>query len=130
MFAFKLSALAGFAVLAATAVPNLVNPRATTTVDPSCPIVSTEVVTQTLSVIAPTTTGPFETTTFTVTSFSFPEETTTRTLVEGDGKTHTVTFGYIDTGPFPSDCHCAFLGRYQGQRGLTSFIVTYTNIQY
>ncbi|KAH9832868.1 uncharacterized protein C8Q71DRAFT_725996 [Rhodofomes roseus] len=116
MFVFTLFALASYAVLAVTAMPNAVHPRATTTVDPSCPIVSVEVITQTLSVIAPTTTGPFETTTFTVTSFSFPSATSTETVVEGDGTTHTITFQYInDDGhpPYPSDCH-----------------FTYTNIPY
>ncbi|KZT66094.1 hypothetical protein DAEQUDRAFT_730731 [Daedalea quercina L-15889] len=110
MFALKLSALAGLAIVGVSAVPKAVQPRATTT-DPACPVVSTETFTQTLSIIAPTTTGPFETTTFTEVVVSYPVATTTETQVDANGNSYTVTYtytNYYDEPPYPSDCHFTY----------------------
>lgn len=74
-------------------------------------MVSTETFTQTLSIIAPTTTGPFETTTFTEVVVSYPIATTTETQVDANGKSYTVTYtyeNYYDDPPYPSDCHCEY----------------------
>ena len=133
MFALKLTALFGLAVLGASAVPKAVQPRVrtptlpsetephegtsqATTTDPACPVVSTETFTQTLSIIAPTTTGPFETTTFTEVVVSYPIATTTETQVDANGKSYTVTYtyeNYYDDPPYPSDCHCECRGAFE-----------------
>jgi len=92
MFVLKFTALAVFGV---SAVPKVVQPRAATT-DPACPVLYTETFTETLSIIAPTTTGPFETTTFTDVLVSYPLATTTETQVDANGKSYTVTYTYTD----------------------------------
>ncbi|KAH9840834.1 uncharacterized protein C8Q71DRAFT_425448 [Rhodofomes roseus] len=111
MIAFKLSALAGLAVLGVSAVPKDVQPRATTTRDPACPFVTTQTFVETLSIIAPTTTGPFETTTLTETLISWPIAATTMTEVGEDGNSYTVTWTYSNwenSPPYPSDCHFTY----------------------
>ena len=88
-----------------------------TTTDPACPVVSTETFTQTLSIIAPTTTGPFETTTFTEVVVSYPIATTTETQVDANGKSYTVTYtyeNYYNDPPYPSDCHCECRVAFEG----------------
>lgn len=92
----------------------------TTSIDPRCPQPWTTTVTETLSIIAPTTTGPLETTTFTVTELSYPLTTSTSVgtyVYSGPVYTATpiYTTEYTTTyitlnvysdfkGPFPSDC--------------------------
>ncbi|KZT04030.1 uncharacterized protein LAESUDRAFT_761382 [Laetiporus sulphureus 93-53] len=77
------------------------------TVDPACPVTYTTTFVETLSIIAPTTTGPFETTTITETEVSYPLATTTE--VESNGETtYTVTYTYTNffgDPPYPSDCY-------------------------
>ncbi|PCH34786.1 hypothetical protein WOLCODRAFT_125019 [Wolfiporia cocos MD-104 SS10] len=97
---------------------------ATATVNPSCPALYTTTFTQTLFIIAPTTTGPFKTTTWTDTLTSYPVYATTEigtstfsgTVWENPGEIPTTTFytttwtevyaytNYYDNPPYPSDC--------------------------
>lgn len=82
MFVLKFTALAVFGV---SAVPKVVQPR-----------VRRHLPANALSIIAPTTTGPFETTTFTDVLVSYPLATTTETQVDANGKSYTVTYTYTD----------------------------------
>lgn len=98
----------------------LAAPTQTTSIDPRCPQPWTTTVTETLSIIAPTTTGPLETITFTVTELSYPLTTSTSVgtyVYSGPVYTATpiYTTEYTSTyitlnvysdfkGPFPSDC--------------------------
>lgn len=124
MFAYRLLAIAALALANIGVV--LAAPAPTSTIDPSCPVTYTSVITQTLSIIAPTTTGPFETTTFTAQEVSYPVVTTTITdtytfsgTVWAGSPTYTVTTtdytttytetevytNYYGEPPFPSDCY-------------------------
>ncbi|KAH9929213.1 uncharacterized protein B0H18DRAFT_222116 [Fomitopsis serialis] len=72
MLALALTAFAGLAVLGVSAAP-----QARATSDPSCPVLYTPTTTETISIIAPTYTGPYSTATLTETLYSFPIATST-----------------------------------------------------
>ncbi|CCL99270.1 uncharacterized protein FIBRA_01285 [Fibroporia radiculosa] len=88
MLASKFLTAAAFALTSITGV--LAAPA--TTINSQCPVTYEETFTQTLSIIAPTTTGPFETTTFVETLVSYP--LATETITETDTISGTVWVGY------------------------------------
>ncbi|OSX66683.1 hypothetical protein POSPLADRAFT_1053311 [Postia placenta MAD-698-R-SB12] len=122
MFAVRVATGATFALLYAWSV--LAVPAPTSTVDSQCPQPWTTTYTQTLSIIAPTTTGPFKTTTFTETGWNYPLTTSTEIgtytysgpIWSGSPTYSTVTVDYTSTytevftysnyyGTFPSNCN-------------------------
>ncbi|CCL99269.1 uncharacterized protein FIBRA_01284 [Fibroporia radiculosa] len=63
-----------------------------TTINSQCPFTYYTTITETLSIIAPTTTGPFETTTITAQEVSYP--LATETITEIDTFSGTIWVGY------------------------------------
>ena len=81
--------------------------QATPTSQWNCPTAFTSTFTQTLSIIAPTTTGPFTTETDTVTGWLWPWVTATETITDAEGNVYPYVFtysNYDDFPPYPSDC--------------------------
>ncbi|KAH9839232.1 uncharacterized protein C8Q71DRAFT_855865 [Rhodofomes roseus] len=103
----QLTSLRRVGVVAICALAVAAAPRATPTSQWNCPTAYTSTFTQTLSIIAPTTTGPFETTTGTATGWLWPWVTATETITDAEGDVYADVFtysNYDDFPPYPSDC--------------------------